>query len=104
MVKNVLRKNDFCCSQMIFFLEENKVAIYYDKRKRNFAIELKGSSGIQRIFFCPWCGKRLPESLSDEFWDIIDKLEIDTSEVPLEDHPDMPEEFKSDEWWKKRGL
>jgi hypothetical protein len=56
-----------------------------------------GSSYIQ-IGFCPWCGTKLPESKQ--------VLRVETMESsghsPFDD--EIPEEFQTDEWWKKRGL
>jgi hypothetical protein len=58
---------------MNFFLEEDKVMITYDDVFREYAIELK-SSAIQLIHYCPWCGKKLPENLRDEYFDELNKI------------------------------
>jgi hypothetical protein len=44
--------------------------------------------------FCPWCGYRLPASLSDEWFERIFALRLNP------ESPEMPEELKSDPWWK----
>jgi hypothetical protein len=91
-----------CCEQMDYFLTEGKVAITYQSDTRLYAINLKGSSAIQKINFCPWCGHLLPKDLSEEHF-----LEIVASfgrEPNLDELDQIPTELKTDEWWKKRGL
>jgi hypothetical protein len=100
---------EHCCSEMSYFLQEQKVAIGYSKRFRSYFINLISSKyATQSIYYCPWCGNKLPKALDDEY---DEALSIDTS-IPLDDinlntysrDPRIPEEFKTDEWWKKRGL
>jgi hypothetical protein len=65
---------------------------------------MRGSSTLQGIFYCPWCGSQLAHSLRDEFFDVLkEEFGIETNLEILKD-PSLPEEFKSDLWWKKRGL
>ncbi len=52
------------------------------------------------IYNCPWCGKKLPKNLRDEWLTELKKMGI---EDPILS-PDIPEEFKTDEWWKRRDL
>lgn len=91
-----------CCEQIAFFLEEGKVAITYQPDIRLFAINLKGSKGIQTIYFCPWCGSKFPKDLSDEhFSELIAVFGRDPS---LDELDKIPSELKTDEWWIKRGF
>jgi hypothetical protein len=56
-----------------------------------------------QLKYCPWCGKKLPEDLCNQFEEIMEKeYGLTVSEVNR--GVDIPEEFKTDEWWKKRGL
>ena len=96
----------YCCNKMSFFVEEEKVDIYYNPEFRKYSIGMKnGTSAVQIIFFCPWCGCKLPESLFDLFFDTTEKIsgkkyyELDL-EGFVKEHP----EFQTDEWWRKRGL
>jgi hypothetical protein len=92
-----------CCEQMDFFLEEERVGIFYDKKTRFYGINLRESSGVQKIDFCPWCNARLPGDLSEKYAQLVfDELEFN----PLDKNykKNLPAEFKSDEWWKKRNL
>ncbi|WP_399449174.1 DUF6980 family protein [Streptomyces sp. WAC01280] len=50
-----------------------------------------GTSSIT-IDFCPWCGRRLPESQRDRWFDELERRGID----PWED--EVPAEFQDDGW------
>ena len=55
------------------------------------------------VKFCPFCCIKLPKDLTDEWCEILD----DDYDINPYDEPQkkrMPAEFKTDEWWKKRGL
>ncbi|MDR0693335.1 MAG: hypothetical protein LBF49_02060 [Puniceicoccales bacterium] len=59
------------------------------------------------IAYCPFCGAKLPKELIDEKYDIIcDELGLDyvPSSSGYLPKKELPEEFKTDEWWRKRGL
>lgn len=97
----------YCCNEMVSFLEESKVSIGYSPRFRSYYINLKGSEGAQRINFCPWCGSSLPKALDEEYDEELSKvLNINKEDITLDTYHrnDIPPEFKSDEWWKIRGL
>lgn len=86
------------------FLNDARIPVQYYPISREYGIPLKGSSAIQLLSYCPWCGKKLPKSLRDEYFDILEK-EYGLDNYDIDDHPErIPEEFKSDEWWKKRSL
>ena len=115
-----LRKNkgEQCCSLMKQFLEEQKAAIYYNPILREYYIRLWSyPKGRQAIYACPWCGKEFPKSLISKYFDTLKKeyktIYIDClnkyieycEDATIEDKEiKLPEEFKSDKWWKKRGL
>jgi hypothetical protein len=98
---------EHCCKEISAFLEEDKVAIVYLKKFRAYYINLKSSDAIQQIYYCPWCGLGLPEALDTEYESELSKaLAADIDELDSEDlnAKYLPSEFKTDEWWKKRGL
>lgn len=85
---------------MNFFIKEEKVAIKYSLRYREFSIDLRGSNGGQIINFCPWCGFELPKSLRSDWFDILEnKYSI---EDPIEQKDQIPEKFLTDKWWRTR--
>jgi len=54
------------------------------------------------MYFCPWCGSQLPEGLGDEWAKILkEEYKLDN---PFKEWDRVPPEFKTDEWWKRRGL
>jgi len=97
-----------CCQLMSEFLEESKVAIGYSERFKSYYLYLKGSDvASQRIYYCPWCGEKMPKPLDDEYDTELSKvLNINIDDITLDTYsdPEIPKEFKTDEWWKKRGL
>ncbi len=109
------RTTKFCCKTLRnnVTLESNKTVgkvVMYDQAIRLFSIYVIDTPGaISPISFCPYCGNSLPKELSEERMKIIRK-ELGESfcwkndEEYSEFEFRLPEEFKTDEWWKKRGL
>ena len=99
----------FCCEDMQNNIFDTSAAksnstdktIYYSPRFREYGIPVRdglggyASSYIQ-IQYCPWCGKRLPKSKRDEWFDTLYSLGYDS---PMED--DIPEEFMTSRWYEK---
>ena len=90
-----------CCDYMHYQLDIEE-DIHYEPVTRHYAIHTPNnhSGNIKSIWYCPWCGKKLPKDLGDEYDEEIFRMfgKYDY------DSPNLPEEFKTDEWWKKRGL
>jgi len=97
-----LRKEDdvlSCCKQLTFHAKEKEKIIVYEPATRSVGIRISDDV-FQLIRHCPWCATRLPKELSEELSRIVfDELKLDGY-----DDYRLPEEFKSDAWWKKRGL
>jgi hypothetical protein len=73
----------------------------YEDYVRNY--NLRGKKRVYAIKYCPWCGKNLGKELNWEYYEILEKeYEIYNPETTEVDK--VPAEFKSDAWWKKRGL
>ena len=54
--------------------------------------------------YCPQCGAKFPKNLTNKWYKIMEKeLGIEYPTDPDKAHL-IPEEYKTDEWWKKRGL
>ncbi len=86
-------------AQMFAFIDEGKVAIFYSPKFREFSIRLRNGHAMQNIQYCPWSGKKLPRSVSKEYFDILEKMNVE----PFE-HDKIPLEMKSEDWWIKRNL
>ncbi len=54
-----------------------------------------GSGTYEIIEYCSWCGKKLPGSKRDEWFDALEKMGYDD---PL--NQEISEEFKGTEWYK----
>ncbi|GAB4168953.1 MAG: hypothetical protein Tsb006_7290 [Rickettsiaceae bacterium] len=103
-----------CCAHMDRYTvttDEDFIIEYMpDIRSYNFLIYKNGKYiGInQRLWYCPWCGKKLPNELSEEMEEILEKeygiTAKDWDSPSWNDDTDLPHEFKTEEWWKKRGL
>jgi uncharacterized protein DUF6980 len=97
-----------CCTQMLYALEDGRVQIQYSPRTRCYMIPLlykgKWDGGYSCIDYCPWCGKKLPEYLGQKFNEIFKQEYGVDFEYEMLTNKEFPEEFKTDEWWKKRGL
>jgi hypothetical protein len=72
------------------------VLVSYSKKLREYGIIVhNGGTASARIAYCPWCGKKLPGSLRDRWFDALDALGID----PWKD--EIPRAYQSDAWWKR---
>jgi hypothetical protein len=105
----------FCCENMKIKALEDKngehyswKSIEFDVSTRSFAIYFYMMDTPNLVIsYCPFCGAKLPNHLIDERWStILD--ELGPEYLPDDDcnppKKELPPEFKSDEWWKKRGL
>lgn len=78
-------------------LAEPHAAIVYLSKFREYGISiLDGGSAFQEIRYCPWCGGKLPLSLRDEWFDELERLEMEPGDE------NIPHEYLSDEWWLQR--
>ncbi|WP_330235078.1 DUF6980 family protein [Streptomyces sp. NBC_00566] len=51
-----------------------------------------GGTSSSTIEFCPWCGRRLPESQRDRWFDELERRRIEPGEDGI------PAEFEDDRW------
>lgn len=96
-----------CCSLMADSINDQRIQIGYEPILREYFIPLlyKGKvTALQCLYYCPWCGKQLPKSLNDKWYSTLEK-EYGLDDPDREEQEKLiPEEFKTDEWWKNRGL
>ncbi len=92
---------EHCCTEINIHIHEKERIVKYIPFTREYGVQA-ADHVIQMINFCPWCGERLPKSLRDEFFSALEKeynIEADVGSLS-----NVPPEFRTDEWWKKRGL
>jgi hypothetical protein len=95
-------------------VQENKNEPYsmkcieFDLSTRAFSVYVHRNTKLSVVIsYCPFCGSKLPKELIDEKDETIyrelgaEYLTDDDGNPPIKE---LPEEFNSDEWWKKRGL
>ena len=105
---------NFCCDTMQRYIDEHN--LFYDPSIREvmFYIKSNDKTGYQPEYYkspciyCPYCGAKMPNQLNvdengnspyaDALEEAVGKEYCDITE------DEIPEEFKSDAWWKKRGL
>jgi len=94
---------EHCCQYMDEYLAEDDIAIRYSSAVREYSIPVldDGSSGVI-LRFCPWCGKELPIGLRDKWFGTLESLGYDPG--PDTNNPNIPDEFRSDIWWKSKGF
>ena len=125
---------NFCCKNMVDQIRrqdnpepnDEPASLAYDAVERMFGCyitrkETLLESCIEPISYCPFCGAKLPVWLYDEYIGELEKSlskeqyeklfyykeEGSLREIPVLDRNKIPEEFKefkTDEWWIKRGL
>jgi RHS repeat-associated protein len=90
-----------CCESMSESVLDSNLPIRYVGRFREYGISITdGGSSFQEIYFCPWCGKQLPSSLRDLWFDTLyDELRLEDA-----DDPAIPKEMHSSMWWKNRKI
>ncbi len=98
-------QNNHCCKPMTEFIHDLRIPIGYSPIVREYYISLKNSKlAIQQLLYCPWCGTKLPNSLRDMYFDILEQEYHLEADLEPANNKDLPEEFKTDEWWKKRKI
>lgn len=95
----------YCCEAMQRHIEYGEfkyhpfyrcICCFFQRRRR------KEGYGQRMLNFCPFCGAKLLTNLCDEYEEELEKAVGKEFCDITED--EIPDEFKTDEWWKKRGL
>lgn len=85
-----------CCSHLQYAIDDPDVPIVYSSKFREVGIRvLDGGSSYIVIKHCPWCENRLPESLRDEWFATLERMNIDP------DGELIPEQFKNELWYNE---
>lgn len=74
--------------------------IYYDPIFDEYGLKIyDGGSSQILILFCPWCGKKLPNSKKERWFEELEKLGY---EDISRDNALIPSNYKSSKWWNSR--
>jgi len=78
------------CGHMDAHRQNDWGSVRYDPRFDEYFTP--AGEAMQCLFYCPWCGEKLPKSRRDDWFDALEELGID----PLQD--EIPAAFQSAEW------
>jgi len=102
-----IRIEDHCCLDMAFAISlplltphqgANRILDWFASwNEYRIPVPYDGYASTL-IRFCPWCGKRFPESLREEWYRTL--YAMGYSDPGGDD--DLPAEFESDRWWRMR--
>jgi hypothetical protein len=94
-----------CCQTMAAAVAMGDCPVVYEPVFRRWEIR----QHYHRMFhdwqleFCPWCGTRLPRDLGDEWTNRVEALGF-TNGGHYSEIPGLPDDFKTDRWWKHERL
>lgn len=100
-IKVVMLKDVYCCGALNYQIEDKYCPVNYNKKWREYSIRDFSSTSVSLMVFCPNCGTKLPSSLRDNWFDILEK-EYGIDDPMEDDKKKVPKEFLSEEWWKLR--
>ena len=102
---SIKKKERFCCESMDSCINDEEWVIEYLPVSRSYLLSCRDHFTLL-MKYCLFCGTKLPKDLSDELHDIlVEELGIESPDYrDFENDKRVPDEFKTDEWWKKRGL
>nr|WP_148256803.1 hypothetical protein [Kribbella flavida] len=82
-------------------IEVDDIPVFYRPRFRTWVLEQQdGLNTRWRLEYCPWCGVKLPSSLSEEWMTEMNRRGFG----PRAQDDDLPADLLDDRWWKALGL
>ena len=102
--------DNICCEDMcahIYMVDQKIVlddgdvsdkVIHYLSKFNEYGIPLNDEVSFILVAHCPWCGKKLPNSLREQWFSELDQLGFDVPWVM----DGIPNEYKSWDWWKMK--
>lgn len=89
---------EHCCSNMREMIDEENSIVFIPEFREYGVPICDGGSSFLEMQFCPWCGKKLPGSLREEYFSILDEMGINYPCPP----EDLPENMRSGKWWQEK--
>lgn len=86
----------YCCENMEDNIENNNLVFYSEKFDEYGIVCIEDGCSYVLMEYCPWCGKKLPASKREEWFEELAKLGF---EEPLGEE-EIPDKYKSGEWRK----
>ena len=73
------------------------ILVAYNEKFDEYGIIIHdGTSSSITISYCPWCGKKLPDSKRGLWFDTLESMGFDDPTVQ-----NIPTEYQSDQWYRK---
>ena len=95
-----------CCVDMeISVVKEEYALMEYEEETRRYFFRLYNNpdGDIRGMAYCPWCGSKLPRGLDKE-WCAEIKKKFGYDSVYAEEWAKLPEKYKTEQWWREKGL
>jgi len=104
-----------CCIALANAIQEEDNSIFYKPFLREYYLKrlpvfadgklvYDNRDVVDTLRYCPWCGTEFPKSLRDEWADEVEKKFSVESILDKEELKKVPEEYMTEEWWRKKGL
>jgi hypothetical protein len=90
-------RQDLCCETLVEYMCLEDSPIAYLAPTRSYVLVVSNEVTLD-IEYCPCCGRKFPEDLTNELAIILERLKFSYEDRKL------PAEFKSSQWWKTLGL
>jgi hypothetical protein len=107
-IDNRSQESEYCCQEMMEVMKSQAFDLrYYARDAETYLISREDRGPVWTFDYCPFCGKFLKSKYDIFLKTIKEELGIDTESEDcdiFEICKSLSEEFKTDEWWKKRGL
>ena len=86
------------CMQLEARVRDPLTPLDYDPRRRAFYIRADDNAPVTNFSFCPYCSEKLPDDLTDRWWDELEKEGIRSLDEL--DQKGVPQHLRSDAWWR----
>ncbi len=103
----------YCCQKLNELINDEKTPFEYSQKFRQYNVVDTPRAYLKKneicmayaMQYCPFCSTEFPRSLREEWFHIInDEYRLEFSIFDKKSFKKIPEEFRTEEWWKKRGL
>lgn len=84
----------YCCADMAYSINEASI-VHYNEVFDEYGVLLpEDSVSFLLLRFCPWCGKRLPLSRREDWFEELEALGYEASLL----NDEIPARFKTAQW------
>lgn len=92
-----MNQQNRCCDLLENAIRDPEYPITEIAKFREIGLTiLDGGDSVVILAYCPWCGSRLPASLRDQWFNELERRNIDP------DGTEIPNQFLTAEWYRDR--